>query len=165
MRSRTAQQGLGARSVWLLALLLLFQALVPSGYMIDPARAAVASWPVILCPDGFPPAAFILQHQPEHNGHAAHHAHQAAMSGGHDHSDMAQHHNGSSHDGQNSHDQQKDKPCAFAGLGTPFVDVPHLPLPLPTLWAAPPPLRAILVRIGQGLVAPPPPARAPPARL
>lgn len=70
------------------------------------------------------------------------------------------------HHGQKEHGGGKalpDAPCAFAGIGLAADTPPPPPVLLPRSFAAAPsPVPAFAVTVGQGLAAPPPPATGPP---
>ena len=138
IRPRILRPGLGRRLISFLLLTLVVRALIPAGYM----PAAGGSFPVEICPEGFPSQ---LLHGVAHK-HGTAHEHSAHTGAG------ATHHHGSS---VSDH-------CVFAGLAgagpAPCAASPLLPLT--ALAAQPcdlacPAFRAQRVRIPQ--------PRAPPA--
>ncbi|MCW3835770.1 hypothetical protein ACFQ1E_05430 [Sphingomonas canadensis] len=61
--------------------------------------------------------------------------------------------------------EQRDNPCAFAGLGMAFAATDPVPAPAAPFHAQDraPAAPALIAAIGRGLAAPPPPATGPPA--
>lgn len=117
----------------LFACAMLARAIVPAGWM---PVAGVDGFRIVLCSGAGPmPVA-----RPHHAMVGMHHGEEA----GHD-------------------NPGADHPCAFAGV-TPAIDAPTLvlPLPLPFLRVGSGLIR-LLVAIGHGLAAPPPPQTGPPA--
>lgn len=73
--------------------------------------------------------------------------------------------NGDIHKQKPPADGQKDQPCAFAGFGAAF-DLPGFagnPIAPAFSTAALAPAISVVVAIGQGLAAPPPPSTGPPS--
>ncbi|SFO06409.1 hypothetical protein [Sphingomonas sp. OK281] len=123
---------------WLLlvfACAMLVRALIPTGWM---PVADAQGFRIVLC-SGTGPTIPSAQAPMEH-----------AMAGMH-------HRKSSEH-----HSQGPEHPCAFAGV-TPAIDMPTLAAPLPPVRIrATPALARVLVTIGHGLAAPPPPQTGPP---
>lgn len=139
LRSQARDHALAAV---LLGAALLFKGLVPAGWMpaYEDGRLGI-----ILC-SGWRPA------PPEPvAAHGAHHA-------GHE-APQPSHHSGSGDDPQ--HDTQQ--PCTFAGATMPWLGAaeagPQLAALLPRETGSSFPL---IVSVGRGLAAPPPPATGPP---
>lgn len=123
----------------LLACALLLRVLVPAGWMPVAHDGVLRLEP---CPAWKPPArAQAVRHAPAHTPHGA----------------IGEAGDDSSHGGGSS-----DQPCAFAGLSSPLAqaDIASAIASVPARALLPIP--HLLVGIGRGLAAPPPPSTGPP---
>jgi hypothetical protein len=122
----------------LLALVLVTRILVPPGWM--PA-AEGGLFRISLCTAWGPVAAPI-----DHKGQVHHQLH--------------------GKQGHSGPDGAKDPPCTFAGLASAWLIEPPTPISAQPLLQPPSvSLTSLVLAVGRGLAAPPPPATGPPARL